>query len=139
LDYPDYQLFHITTRAAATTVIRNPYPPTAQHAIREGTVVANNIISMIEGKIENNKKIFDYKTKGMMATIGKRSGVGKILGLEVQGFIAWWIWRTYYLANLPTLQKKLRVMADWTLDIFFKRDVTMLKTILEDERRQNTN
>jgi hypothetical protein len=40
----------------------------------------------------------------------------------------------YYLANLPTLQKKLRVMADWTLDIFFKRDVTMLKTILDDER-----
>jgi NADH dehydrogenase FAD-containing subunit len=110
----------------------NPYPPTAQHAIREGTVAANNIISLIEGKIENNKKIFDYKTKGMMASIGKRNGVGAILGLEVQGFIAWWIWRMYYLANLPTLQKKLRVMADWTLDIFFKRDVTMLKTILED-------
>ncbi len=91
----------------------NPYPPTAQHAIREGTAVANNIISMIEGKT-NNKKIFDYKTKGMMATIGKRNGVGAIVGIEVQGFIAWWIWRTYYLANLPTLQKKIRVMADWT-------------------------
>jgi NADH dehydrogenase FAD-containing subunit len=115
----------------------NPYPPTAQHAIREGTVVANNIISMIEGKIENNKKVFDYKTKGMMATIGKRSGIGKILGLEVQGFLAWWIWRTYYLANLPTLQKKLRVMADWTLDIFFKRDVTMLKTFVEEEEEEH--
>ena len=109
----------------------NPYPPTAQHAIREGTIVANNLISLIEGKTRN-KKVFDYKTKGMMASIGKRNGVGAILGLEVQGFLAWWIWRSYYLANLPTLQKKLRVMADWTLDIFFKRDVTMLKTILED-------
>ena len=109
----------------------NPYPPTAQHAIREGTVVAKNIISLIEGK-PGNKKVFDYKTKGMMASIGKRNGVGAILGIEVQGFIAWWIWRMYYLANLPTLQKKIRVMADWTLDIFFKRDVTMLKTILED-------
>src|SRR5215208_1150372 len=109
----------------------DPYPPTAQHAIREGTVVAQNIISLIEGKSEN-KKVFDYKTKGMMATIGKRNGVGAILGVEVQGFIAWWIWRMYYLANLPTLQKKIRVMADWTLDVFFKRDVTMLKTILED-------
>src|SRR5215207_8266895 len=109
----------------------NPYPPTAQHAIREGTVVANNIISLIERK-PGNKKVFDYKTKGMMASIGKRNGVGAILGIEVQGFIAWWIWRMYYLANLPTLQKKLRVMADWTLDIFFKRDVTMLKTILGD-------
>lgn len=109
----------------------DPYPPTAQHAIREGTVVAQNIISLIEGK-PGNKKVFDYKTKGMMASIGKRNGVGAILGIEVQGFIAWWIWRMYYLANLPTLQKKIRVMADWTLDIFFKRDVTMLKTILED-------
>jgi NADH dehydrogenase len=109
----------------------DPYPPTAQHAIREGTVVAQNIISLIEGKT-GNKKVFEYKTKGMMASIGKRNGVGAILGIEVQGFIAWWIWRMYYLANLPTLQKKIRVMADWTLDIFFKRDVTMLKTILGD-------
>jgi NADH dehydrogenase FAD-containing subunit len=109
-----------------------PYPPTAQHAIREGTAVANNIISMIEGKT-SNKKIFDYKTKGMMATIGKRNGVGAILGIEVQGFIAWWIWRTYYLANLPTLQKKIRVMADWTLDVFFKRDVTMLRSFVEEQ------
>ena len=112
----------------------NPYPPTAQHAIREGTVAANNIISLIEGKLRR-KKPFNYKTKGMMASIGKRNGVGAILGIEVQGFLAWWIWRMYYLANLPTLQKKLRVMADWTLDIFFKRDVTMLKTILEEDRR----
>jgi NADH:ubiquinone reductase (H+-translocating) len=109
-----------------------PYPPTAQHAIREGTAVANNIISMIEGKT-SNKKIFDYKTKGMMATIGKRNGVGAILGIEVQGLIAWWIWRTYYLANLPTLQKKIRVMADWTLDVFFKRDVTMLRSFVEEQ------
>src|SRR5215212_908037 len=116
----------------------NPYPPTAQHAIREGTAVANNIISMIEGKTRN-KKIFDYKTKGMMASIGKRNGVGAILGIEVQGFIAWWIWRMYYLANLPTLQKKIRVMADWTLDIFFKRDVTMLKTILEDASHKDSS
>jgi NADH dehydrogenase len=116
----------------------NPYPPTAQHAIREGTVVARNIISSIERK-PKNKKAFDYKTKGMMASIGKRNGVGEILGLEVQGFLAWWMWRMYYLANLPTLQKKLRVMADWTLDIFFKRDVTMLKTFLEGGRDANSD
>lgn len=72
----------------------------------------------------------------MMATIGKRNGVGTLLGIEVQGFIAWWIWRTYYLANLPTFQKKIRVMADWTLDIFFKRDVTMLKSFVEEKEEQ---
>jgi NADH dehydrogenase len=110
-----------------------PYPPTAQHAIREGTVVSNNIISLIEGKAESNRKAFNYKTKGMMASIGKRNGVGELLGFEVQGFVAWWIWRSYYLANLPTLQKKIRVMVDWTLDFFFRRDVTMLETILKDK------
>ena len=112
----------------------NPYPPTAQHAIREGAIVANNIIASIEGRLEN-RKIFDYKTKGMMASIGKRTGIGNLLGIEVQGILAWLIWRSYYLVHLPTLQKKIRVLADWILDIFFKRDVTMLKTFIEEEEK----
>jgi NADH dehydrogenase len=68
-----------------------------------------------------------------MASIGKRTGVGNLLGTQVQGFLAWWIWRNYYLANLPTIQKKIRVLADWTLDIFFKRDVTMVRPLVEQK------
>jgi len=113
----------------------NPYPPTAQHAIREGVVVAKNIFVAIEGNSNSDgRKVFDYKTKGMMASIGKRTGVGNLLGVQVQGFLAWWIWRNYYLVNLPTMQKKVRVLADWVLDIFFKRDVTMLKTFAEEKK-----
>jgi NADH dehydrogenase len=64
-----------------------PYPPTAQHAIREGRVAAKNIISAIKGK---TKKIqFDYKTKGMMAELGKRTGVATIFGIKSHGFISW--------------------------------------------------
>jgi NADH dehydrogenase len=111
----------------------NPYPPTAQHAIREGAVVAKNIIAEIEEKSEK-KEAFDYKTKGMMASIGKRTGVGNLLGIQVHGFLAWWIWRNYYLANLPTLHKKIRVLVDWIIDIFFRRDVTMLKTFSEQRK-----
>jgi NADH:ubiquinone reductase (H+-translocating) len=111
----------------------NPYPPTAQHAIREGTAVAKNIIAEIEGK-PDKKEVFDYRTKGMMASIGKRTGVGNLLGIQVQGFLAWWIWRNYYLAHLPTLHKKIRVLADWITDIFFRRDVTMFKTLAEEKR-----
>jgi NADH:ubiquinone reductase (H+-translocating) len=111
----------------------NPYPPTAQHAIREGAVVAKNIIAEIEEKLDK-KEAFDYKTKGMMASIGKRTGVGNLLGIQVHGFLAWWIWRNYYLANLPTLHKKIRVLVDWIIDIFFRRDVTMLKTFSEQRR-----
>ncbi|MFZ0513762.1 MAG: FAD-dependent oxidoreductase [Candidatus Nitrosopolaris sp.] len=88
----------------------NPYPPTAQHAIREGSTVAKNIIASIEAKLDK-REAFDYKTKGMMASVGKRTGVGNLLGIQVQGFLAWWIWRNYYLANLPTIQKKIRVLA----------------------------
>ena len=81
----------------------------------------------------DEREEFDYKTKGTMASIGKRTGVGNLLGIQVQGFLAWWIWRNYYLANLPTIQNKIRVLADWILDILFKRDVTMLKTLAEQK------
>ena len=123
---------------------KKPYPPTAQHAIREGKVAAKNLISIIKNRREKGEEVeekrssmkrFDYKTKGTMAEIGKRTGVGDILGLKVHGFVAWWIWRTYYLANLPTIEKKIRVMIDWTIDLFFKRDVTKLKTFVAEEKR----
>ena len=103
-----------------------PYPPTAQHAIKEGIVTAKNIIYDIKGK-QNKKVKFDYKTKGMMAEIGKRTGVVTLFGLKFHGFLAWWIWRTYYLNKLPTIKKKLKVMGDWTMDLIYKPDVTMIK------------
>ena len=104
-----------------------PYPPTAQHAIRQAKVAAKNIISSIKGEGESKKAKFDYKTKGMMAEIGKRAGVATILGFKLHGFVAWWLWRTYYLDNLPTIKKKLKVMGDWTYDLISKPDVVMIK------------
>ena len=77
----------------------------------------------------------------MMALIGQRNGVGILLGHKVHGFTAWWLWRSYYLGNLPTVEKKLRVAVDWFIDLFFKRDVTRLKTLtakrsIEDRAKQ---
>jgi NADH:ubiquinone reductase (H+-translocating) len=113
----------------------NPCPPTAQHALRQGKIAANNIFSKIRESEHNHnkKKVFDYKTKGVMTLIGRRNGVGILLGHKVQGFIAWFFWRFYYLSTLPTVQKKLRVMTDWFIDLFFKRNVTRLKTPLEEK------
>ncbi len=108
-----------------------PCPPTAQHAVRQGKVAAINLICTIKDQI-NRKKAFDYKTKGVMTLIGRRNGVGILLGYKVHGFTAWWVWRSYYLLNLPTVEKKLRVMVDWFIDLFFKRDVTRLKTPTEE-------
>jgi NADH dehydrogenase len=111
----------------------SPYPPTPQHAVREAAVVSKNIVADIEGKIDE-KVVFDYKTKSLMASIGKHVGVGNLLGIPVHGFLAWWIWHTYYLANLPTLHKKITVLADWITDIFFRRDVTMFRTLAEQKQ-----
>ena len=63
---------------------------------------------------------------GSMAKIGKRNGVGLLMGIRLRGFLAWVIWRQYYLSTLPSLEKKFRVAVDWTADLLFPRDITIL-------------
>ncbi len=96
------------------------HPPTAQHAIREGRVVAQNIAaSLYRGPL----KPFSFQTIGLLASIGCRRGVARIFGFNFSGFFAWWLWRTIYLSKLPGLDKKVRVAFDWTLDLLFRKDV----------------
>jgi NADH dehydrogenase len=97
-----------------------PYPPTAQHALRQGKVLAHNIAAEIRGE---PKKPFVFSTIGQLATIGMRTGVANILGIKFSGFLAWWIWRTIYLSKLPRIEKKMRVAMDWTLDLLFSKDI----------------
>jgi NADH dehydrogenase len=97
-----------------------PYPPTAQHAIRQGRVLARNISAVLRG---GQKKPFVFTTLGQLAAIGRRSGVAQILGFRFSGFVAWWLWRTIYLSKLPRLEKKCRVALDWTLDLLFSKDL----------------
>jgi NADH dehydrogenase len=102
------------------------YPPTAQHALRQGKVVAQNITAVIRG---GQKKPFVFSTIGQLAAIGKRSGVANILGVNFSGFIAWWLWRTIYLSKLPRFEKKVRVALDWTLDLLFSKDLVQFLTV----------
>jgi NADH dehydrogenase len=102
------------------------HPPTAQHGLREGRAAARNIEAIVLGR---TPKPFVYSTQGQLATIGRRSGVAKIMGLKFSGFIAWWLWRTVYLMKLPTLAKKLRVMFGWTLDLFSGREIEQIMTL----------
>jgi NADH:ubiquinone reductase (H+-translocating) len=97
------------------------HPPTAQHAAREARVAAANVFARLEGGTP--RKRFRYRAIGQLAAIGHRSGVARIAGVNFSGFIAWWLWRTIYLAKLPRAEKKLRVMIDWTLDLVFSKDV----------------
>jgi NADH dehydrogenase len=103
-----------------------PYPPTAQHALREGKVVAHNIQAAIRG---GQKKLFVFSTIGQLAAIGRRTGVANIMGINFSGFIAWWLWRTIYLSKLPRFEKKLRVLLDWTLDLLFSKDLVQFMTL----------
>ena len=73
-----------------------------------------------------------------MAEIGKRTGVATILGVKLHGFAAWWLWRTYYLGNLPTIKKKLKVMGDWTSDLISKPGVAMIKRAEIESSSENT-
>ena len=102
-----------------------PYPPTAQHALRQGRVLAENILATIHG---GQKKPFVFKTIGLLASIGRRTGVARILGVNFSGFVAWWLWRAIYLSKLPRLEKKVRVALDWLLDVVFSKDLVEFRT-----------
>jgi NADH dehydrogenase len=73
-------------------------------------------------------KPFVYSTIGLLAPIGKRTGVANILGVNFSGFIAWWLWRTIYLMKLPRFEKKVLVALDWTLDVLFSKDLVHFRT-----------
>jgi len=100
-------------------------PPTAQHAIRQGKALAKNIVAQLQGK---DLRPFRFKTLGLLAAIGRRSGVASIFGFHFSGFLAWFLWRGIYLAKLPRLEKKVRVALDWTLDLFFSKDLVQFQT-----------
>jgi NADH dehydrogenase len=101
-------------------------PPTAQYALRQGRRLADNIAATIRGE---TPQPFRFKALGMLAGLGRRSAVAEILGWRFSGFFAWWLWRTIYLAKLPGFERKLRVAIDWTLDLFFQRDIVYLRPL----------
>ncbi len=100
-------------------------PPTAQFAVRQGTLLGKNVA----GALQNGRcdRPFTFTGLGELAAIGHHSAVAEIMGCKFHGFIAWWLWRSIYLAKLPGLERKLRVMIDWTLDLFFPRDITLFQ------------
>jgi NADH:ubiquinone reductase (H+-translocating) len=109
---------------AAVPVKNQPAsPPTAQFAQRQGKLLGKNIARCLK---EEQPEAFYHKNLGQLAAIGHRTAVADILGMKFSGFIAWFIWRTIYLFKLPGLQRKLRVMVDWTMDLFFPRDISLL-------------
>jgi NADH dehydrogenase len=106
------------------------YPPLAQHALLEARQLAKNIAAVHAGK---QPQPFVYTSKGTLAALGGNKGIGQLSGWKVRGLPAWFIWRTYYLLQMPGLERKFRIMLDWTVALFFRPDITKLDLSGEDQ------
>jgi NADH:quinone reductase (non-electrogenic) len=102
-------------------------PPTGQFAMRQGILMGKNIAATILNR-ESAIRNFTFTGMGELAAIGHRTAVAKIFGRKFSGILAWFMWRTIYLMKLPGLDRKLRVMIDWTLDLFFPRDISHMRS-----------
>lgn len=101
----------------------NAYPATAQHAVQQGKHLAKNLSRVLQ---DETALPCDLTTKGQLAALGCRTGVAKVFGIKLSGFVAWWLWRTVYLFKMPRLARKIRVALDWTIDLIFSRDYVQL-------------
>lgn len=99
-----------------------PCPPTAQHALRQGKRVAQNILATIDGR---PLKPFRYRASGSLVGLGHRTAAAEIRGRKFSGLLAWFMWRSIYLSKLPGLERKARVALDWALDLMFPRDIVL--------------
>jgi NADH dehydrogenase len=101
-----------------------PCPPTAQHAIRQGRVVARNVAASIGAR--RRARPFRYKTLGVFVDLGRREAVAQTVGIKWRGLPAWWLARTYHLANVPGIGRRARLLTDWNVGLFFGRDTSEL-------------
>ncbi|HXJ83666.1 MAG TPA: NAD(P)/FAD-dependent oxidoreductase [Candidatus Methylomirabilis sp.] len=107
-----------------------PYVGTAQVALRQGRALARQIEAALTGR---ERKPFDFKLLGEMVPLSRHKAVADLGGLKLVGFPAWFMWKTVYMFKLPTWAARLRVVLDWTVELFFERDVSELTV---DERRE---
>jgi NADH dehydrogenase len=103
-----------------------PDPPTCQHALRQARRLARNLSGPPEP--------YGYRMLGQVATLGRHKGIAEVLGLRLRGFPGWWVTRTYHLYQLPLAQRKLRVVVDWTVSLFFRRDIVELGRLGHPEK-----
>jgi NADH dehydrogenase len=100
-----------------------PYPALAQHAIREARQLARNLVASLAGR---STAPFVFQMLGTMAALGHSQAVAKVRGVRLTGFPAWWLRRTYYLLQMPRWDRRLRIVLDWTVALFFRPDITKI-------------
>jgi NADH dehydrogenase len=108
--------------------------PSAQHAVRQAVRMADNIVAVIRG---GQPVEYRHRYAGSVASLGLHKGVAQVYGIKLKGFPAWFMHRTYHLSRIPSLNRKVRVLIDWTLALFLKREVVALGE-LHDPRESFT-
>jgi NADH dehydrogenase len=103
-----------------------PDPPTCQHALRQARRLARNLTGPPER--------YGYRMLGQVATLGRHKGIADVLGLNLRGFLGWWVTRSYHLYQLPLASRKIRVVVDWTVALFFRRDTAELGQLGHPEK-----
>jgi NADH:ubiquinone reductase (H+-translocating) len=107
------------------------YPALAQHTVREARHLARNIQAVIEG---HTPTPFVFRPLGTMASLGHTRAVARVLGLRLTGVAAWWVRRTYYLFQMPRWDRRLRIVLDWTVALFFRPDITKVELRVERDQ-----
>jgi len=100
--------------------------PSAQHAVRQAKVLADNVLAHLRGK---PTKQYKHAYVGSVASLGLYKGVAEVYGVKLRGIAAWFMHRTYHLSRMPTFNRKWRVVSDWTQALFFRREVVALEQI----------
>ena len=113
-----------------------PYPALAQHTVREARHLARNMQAVIEGRVPTP---FVYHSLGTMASLGHTRAVARVLGMRLTGLAAWWVRRTYYLFQMPRWDRRLRIVLDWTVALFFRPDITKVELRVEREQVRRAN
>src|SRR3954471_19507969 len=101
-------------------------PPTAQHAVRQGPVVARNIAAELG---IGSPSPFDYRSEASFVNLGRYKAVGRIGDRTFRGFPAWWMARTYHMSQIPGAARKFRAVLDWTAGLPFRRDIAEVGSI----------
>jgi NADH dehydrogenase len=109
--------------AAIPSPSGQPYPTLAQHAMREGRVLARNVFGALDGR---PPRPFVYRTLGMMGSLGHNKGFGLLIMVRVRGRLAWFVRRTYYLLQMPGWTRRLRIVIDWTFALLFRPDIVKI-------------
>ena len=102
---------------------RELYPATAQVALRQGRALAEQLVAELTGR---PRRPFGFRLLGEMVPLSRHTAVADLRGLKLTGFPAWFLWKTVYMLKLPTLASRFRVVLDWTVELFFERDVSEL-------------